>query len=98
VNHSNTTPPPASPAEIMVEVHFFGGSQQFTRRLPPLAAATLPRLALPAGSTVDDVLRYLGVDTGGERPLVNINRYFERDNVVLRDGDRVHLYRTVVGG
>lgn len=97
MNYSDTQSSRASTA-ITVEVQFFGGSQLFTRRIPREAAETLPSVTLPAGSRVDDLLRYLGVNTENERPLVNLNRWFQRDNVELNDGDRVHLYRTVVGG
>lgn len=83
---------------ITVEVRFFGGMNLFTRRLPPVVARDLPRVQLPDGATVDDLLRLLQIPTGQGRPLVSMNRFYQRDNAVLADGDRVQLLRTVVGG
>lgn len=83
---------------ITVEVSFFGGQHLFTRRLDPQVARTLPKVELEDGATVNDLLRLLNVPSREGRPLVSINRYFARDNVLLSDGDRVQLLRTVVGG
>lgn len=83
---------------ITVEVRFFGGMDLFTRRLPPAVQRDLPRVQLPDEARVDDLLRLLQVPTGQGRPLVSLNRFYQRDNVPLRDGDRVQLLRTVVGG
>ncbi|MGC8779965.1 MAG: MoaD/ThiS family protein [Anaerolineae bacterium] len=83
---------------ITVEVRFFGGMELFTRQLPAEVACELPLVHLPDGATVDDLLRRLGIPTDDGRPLVNINRFYRRDNVPLADGDRVQLLRTVVGG
>lgn len=85
-------------AMITVEVRFFGRMDQFTRRLPPAVQRDLPRVHLPPGSTVNDLLRLLGVPTVDGRPLVSINGFYERDDAVLSDGDRLQLLRTVVGG
>lgn len=83
---------------VTVEVRFFGGMDLFTRRLPVGVLRELPRVRLPDGATVDDLLRLLQIPTGQGRPLVSVNRFYQRDNAVLRDGDRVQLLRTVVGG
>lgn len=83
---------------MTVEVHFFGGVDLFTRRLPAEVARELPHVRLPNGATVDDLLRLLGIPTGDGRPLISVNRFYQRDNVLLSDGDRVELLRTVVGG
>ncbi len=83
---------------ITVEVSFFGGMELFTRQLPAEVARDLPRVRLPDGATVDDLLRLLGIPTDDGRPLVSINRFYRRDNATLADGDRVQLLKTVVGG
>lgn len=83
---------------ITVEVRFFGGMALFTRGLPAAVQRDLPRVRLPDGANVDDLLRLLQIPTGQGRPLVSVNRFYQRDNAVLRDGDRVQLLRTVVGG
>ncbi len=83
---------------ISVEVHFFGGQQLFTRRITPEVERTLPRVTLPDGASVDDLLNLLNVPIGENRPLVSVNRFYQRDNVPLADGDRVQLLKTVVGG
>ena len=83
---------------ITVEVSFFGGIDLFTRRLPPAVQRDLPRVQLPDGARVDDLLRLLQIPTGQGRPLVSVNRFYQRDNAALKDGDRVQLLRTVVGG
>lgn len=83
---------------ITVEVRFFGGMDLFTWRLPAAVQRELPRVQLPDGARVDDLLRVLQIPTGQGRPLVSVNRFYQRDNAVLKDGDRVQLLRTVVGG
>ena len=83
---------------IVVEVRFFGGQHLFTQRLSPEIARALPKVTLPDGATVDDLLRLLNISTGDARPLVNVNRFLQRNNVPLADGDRVQLMATVVGG
>jgi len=83
---------------ITVEVSFFGGMELFTRQLSAEVARDLPRVRLPDGATVDDLLRLLGIPTDDGRPLVSINRFYRRDNATLADGDRVQLLKTVVGG
>ena len=83
---------------ITVEVRFFGRMEQFTRRLSPQVQRDLPLVRLPEGARVNDLLRLLGIPTGDGRPLVSVNGFYERDDAVLSDGDRVQLLRTVVGG
>ena len=83
---------------ITIEVRFFGAMDAFTRRMPAAIQRDLPRVQLAEGTTVDDLLRTLQIPTGEERPLVAVNRQFQRDNVVLCDGDHLQLFRTVVGG
>ncbi len=83
---------------ITVEVRFFGGIDLFTRRLPPAVQRELPRVQLPDGARVDDLLRLLQIPTGQGRPLVSVNRFYQRDNASLKDGDQVQFLRTVVGG
>jgi len=85
-------------AMITVQVQFFGGVQLFTRRLRPEIARDLPLVHLPDGATVDDLLRLLDIPTGEGRPLISVNRFYQRDNVSLADGDRVQVFKTVVGG
>lgn len=83
---------------ITVEVRFFGKMDHFTRRLPPAVQRDLPTVRLSEGAKVNDLLRLLGVPTEHGRPLVSVNGFYERDDAVLADGDRVQLLRTVVGG
>lgn len=83
---------------ITVEVRFFGGVHLFTQRLPAHVGRELPRVHLPDGATVDDLLRLLNVPIREGRPLISVNRFYRRDNARLADGDRVQLLKTVVGG
>jgi molybdopterin converting factor small subunit len=83
---------------ITVEVRFFGGLDLFTRRAPAEVQRALPWVQLHEGAKVDDLLRLLQIPTQEGRPLVSVNRFYQRDNVALADGDRIHLLRTVVGG
>ncbi len=83
---------------ITVEVRFFGGMDLFTQRLPAAVQRELPRVQLPDEARVDDLLRLLQIPTGQGRPLVSVNRFYQRDNAPLKDGDQVQLLRTVVGG
>ena len=83
---------------ITVEVRFFGRPESFTRRLPPAVQQSLPQVHLEDGATVNDLLRLLQIPTGHGRPLVSVNGFYQRDDAVLVDGDRVQLLRTVVGG
>jgi len=83
---------------IRVEVHFFGGQHLFTRRLSPEVERALPQVILPDGATADDLLRLLNIPTGAGRPFVSVNRFVQRDNVILADGDKVQLVATVIGG
>jgi len=83
---------------IKVQVRFFGGEHLFSRRIRPEIARDLPAVALPDGATLDDLLRLLNIPTGDGRPLVSVNRFYQRDNVPLADGDRIQLLKTVVGG
>jgi sulfur carrier protein ThiS len=85
-------------AMITVQVQFFGGVHLFTRQIGPAIARALPEVTLPDGATVDDLLMLLGVPTTDGRPLVSVNRFYQRDNALLRHGDRVQLLKTVVGG
>lgn len=83
---------------IAVEVRFFGGQHLFTRRLSPEVERALPKVTLPDGATVDDLLKILNVQVGNARPFVSINRFLQRDNVPLADGDQIQLIATVIGG
>ncbi len=83
---------------IVVDVRFFGELSRFTRRLSPEIERALPLVSLPDGATIDDLLRLLHVPTEAGRPLVAVNRRYQRDNVALSHGDRVELLATVVGG
>ncbi len=83
---------------ITVQVRFFGRMEQFTRRLSPQVQRELPLVRLPEGATVNDLLRLLAIPTVDGRPLVSVNGFYERDDAVLADGDRIQLLRTVVGG
>ncbi len=83
---------------ITVEVRFFGRLETFTRRLPLMVQRSLPQVHLQDGATVNDLLRLLQMPTGHGRPLVSVNGFYQRDNALLADGDRVQLLRTVVGG
>ncbi len=85
-------------AMITVQVQFFGSVQLFTRRMRPEVARDLPLVRLPDGATVDDLLRLLEIPTGEGRPLISVNRFYQRENVPLADGDRIQLFKTVVGG
>jgi len=55
-------------------------------------------VTLPDGATVEDLLRLLNISTGEGRPLVSVNRFLQRENAPLADGDRVQLMVTVAGG
>lgn len=83
---------------VRIEVRFFGRMEDFTRRAPAAVLRDLPRVQLPEGATVDDLLRLLGIPTGQGRPLVSVNGFYQRDDAPLAEGDRVQLLRTVVGG
>ncbi|MBM4460520.1 MAG: MoaD/ThiS family protein [Chloroflexi bacterium] len=83
---------------ITVHVQFFGGIHLFTRQVSTEIARGLPEVRLPDGATIDDLLKLLGVPTTDGRPLVSINRFYQRDNAPLRPGDQVQIFRTVVGG
>jgi len=83
---------------IVVEVRFFGGQHLFTQRLSPEIERALPKVTLPDDATVEDLLRLLNISTRDVRPLVNVNRFLQRGNVPLADGDRVQLMATVAGG
>jgi sulfur carrier protein ThiS len=83
---------------ISIEVRFFGRMEEFTRRAPAAVLRELPRVRLSEGSTVNDLLRLLGIPTAHGRPLVSVNGFYQRDDATLADGDRVQLLRTVVGG
>jgi sulfur carrier protein ThiS len=83
---------------ITVQVRFFGKTEQFTRSLPAAVQRDLPLVRLPDGASVDDLLRVLQVPAGAERPLVSVNGFYQRDDAVLAEGDRIQLLRTVVGG
>ena len=83
---------------ITVEVRFFGRVDSFTHRLPPGVQRQLPHVHLADGATVNDLLRLLQIPTGQGRPLVSVNGFYQRDDSVLSQGDRVQLLRTVVGG
>jgi sulfur carrier protein ThiS len=72
--------------------------EEFTRRAPAAVLRDLPRVQLPEGATVNDLLRLLGIPTAAGRPLVSVNGFYQRDDATLSDGDRVQLLRTVVGG
>ncbi|MGQ9490731.1 MAG: MoaD/ThiS family protein [Anaerolineae bacterium] len=83
---------------ITVEVRFFGGWHLFTQQLPAQVERDLPFVQLPDGATVNDLLQLLNIPVGEGRPLVSVNRFYQRDNVRLAHGDQVQLLRTVVGG
>jgi sulfur carrier protein ThiS len=83
---------------ITIEVRFFGRMENFTRRAPSATLRDLPRVQLPEGSTVNDLLRLLQIPTDAGRPLVSVNGFYQRDDAALAEGDRVQLLRTVVGG
>lgn len=83
---------------ITVQVRFFGGAHLFSRQIRPEIERALPTVILPDGATLDDLLRLLGIPTGDGRPLVSVNRFYQRDNLPLSDGDRIQLLKTVVGG
>lgn len=83
---------------ITIEVRFFGRMEEFTRRAPAAVLRDLPRVQLPEGATVNDLLRLLSIPTEAGRPLVSVNGFYQRDDATLSEGDRVQLLRTVVGG
>lgn len=83
---------------ITVSVRFFGGREHFTRQMNADVSAALPLVKLPDGATIDDLLETLSIPSGDGRPLVSLNDFYQRSNVVLSDGDRVQLLKTVVGG
>lgn len=83
---------------ITVQIRFFGGAHLFGRQIRPEIERALPTVILPDGATLDDLLRLLGIPTGDGRPLVSVNRFYQRDNLPLSDGDRIQLLKTVVGG
>jgi molybdopterin converting factor small subunit len=83
---------------ITVQVRFFGGAHLFSRRIRPEIERDLPTMVLPDGATLDDLLRLLNIPTGDGRPLISVNRFYQRDNISLADGDMIQLLKTVVGG
>ena len=46
---------------MIVEVHFFGTAKQFLQPIPPDVERDLPQVSLPEGTTLEDLLRILGV-------------------------------------
>lgn len=85
---------------MQVQVRFFGPVEHFTSYLAPERRAMLPALELPDGATVSDLLRALRVIDvpGGVRPFVAINGVYQRDDVVLSQGDQVELLPPMAGG
>ncbi len=85
---------------MKVHVRFFGQVESFTRHLSPDQLAALPAVELPDGARISDLLQVLRVtDTPGSvRPFVSVNGVYQRDDVVLHDGDRVELVPPMAGG
>jgi sulfur carrier protein ThiS len=83
---------------MIVKVHFFGPEKQFTQQIPPDVQRTLPLVSVPEGSTIEDLLRLLGVRVDRVRPFVSLNGRYQRDNKVLHDGDQIELVPPMAGG
>lgn len=85
---------------MQVQVYFFGPPEKFTRHLSPQQRAALPRVELPGGATVGDLLQALGVThrPGSVRPFVAINGVYCRDDAPLHHGDRIDLLPPMAGG
>ena len=64
--------------------------------LPPAIEKTLPDMEIPEGSTVETLLRAVGV--GKARPLVLVNKVLQKEDVLLHEGDRVDLVLPLGGG
>jgi hypothetical protein len=57
---------------------------------------TLPDVELPDGSTVETLLRVIGVRRA--RPVILVNKVQHKKNVTLHEGDRVDLALPLGGG
>jgi sulfur carrier protein ThiS len=81
---------------MRVQVHLRSPPDVLAPDLPSHVEASLPDLELPEGSTVETVLKIIGV--GRARPVVLVNRIQQKDDVPLREGDRVDLVLPLGGG
>ncbi len=66
------------------------------RRFLPLGQATL-ELTLPAGSTVNTVIRQMGVPDG-ELAVMVVNGELCSETTILHDGDVLELLAAMAGG
>ena len=81
---------------MRVKVHLRSPPDVLVPGLPQHIRDTLPDLELPEGSTVGTMLRHIGV--GRTRPVVLVNRVRRKEDIPLRDGDRVDLVLPLGGG
>ena len=81
---------------MRVKVHLRSPPDVLVPDLPSYMKDTLPDLELPEGSTVESLLKLMGV--GRARPVVLINRIQQKENVPLQEGDRVDLVLPLGGG
>ena len=87
---------PFGNAQMHIKVYLRSPPEVLAPDLPPAVQEALPDLQLPEGSTLEALLRILGV--GKARPFVLVNQVVRKGNVALRDGDRVDLVLPIAGG
>lgn len=81
---------------MRIKVHLRSPPDVLVPDLPAHMKETLPDLELPEGSTVESLLKLMGV--GRARPVVLVNRIQRKESVSLQEGDRVDLVLPLGGG
>jgi sulfur carrier protein ThiS len=81
---------------MRIKVHLRSPPDVLVPDLPSHMKDTLPDLELPEGSTVETLLKLIGV--GRARPVVLVNRIQQKEAVSLQEGDRVDLVLPMGGG
>ena len=81
---------------MRVKVHLRSPPDVLVPDLPSHVKDTLPDLELAEGSTVEALLKLIGV--GRARPVVLVNGIQQKEDVPLREGDRVDLVLPLGGG
>ena len=81
---------------MLVKVYLRSPPDVMTPDLSPRVQGALPNLELPDGSTVETLLRIIGVRKA--RPLVLINKVRQKEDTILHPGDRVDLVLPIAGG
>lgn len=77
---------------VIVRVSLHGNLQRVLQQTMGKAS-----LRLPPGSTVNDIIRILGIDAV-EIGLIAVNDVLSDGLVVVRDGDQVAIFEPIGGG